>query len=157
MLLSTIIWLYQSIRRNDFVYMKRELFGYFCVCTFWLNPDVLTGFLTHFNWIVVLPLEGTFLSKNRNHECWDKEHTAHAFVAGGGLLVWCIVIPILFLIYSIYSSHKKVINTEEIRRRVGYSIWAFRESRFYWEFIILLRKYAMALFVTNIIITDGTV
>ena len=143
------------------IYIKRELIGYLCVATLLLNPFLFTDFLSHFNCIELVDLDSYFLAINRNHKCWTDDHDEHAYLAAVGLSVWCAISPLLFWFYSCCSYCKNTLENIEanrdIRMRVGYSLWGYETPRYYWEYIILLRKFAIALFISMIITQDATV
>lgn len=77
-------------------------------------------------------------------ECWEEAHyKVTVSTAIPGLVIWCMVIPVLILILM-YKQYKiGRLNQEHNKIRYGYLFNGYKSKFWYWEGIVLYRKLAV--------------
>lgn len=85
--------------------------------------------------------------------CWDSKHIASLYMVGiPSVIIWVIGVPLAALI--ILVKLRKYLHEEWLRVPYGYLLNGYRESTYYWEFVIFARKIAIvscSVFITNAI------
>lgn len=87
-------------------------------------------------------------------QCWSLTHKLITFiVALPALIVWCIGLPLLSILHL--SRNRVAIikrNDENFRLQNGYLYEGFKYDFYFWEYLILARKYiiiGVCIFMTN--------
>lgn len=150
-LFTVAFWGVISLIKKSTDYLKQH-----CVCTLillllTLHPNILN---TSFSIMSCKLMENDtwWLIADFSIECWKGDHLKNTLsFALPSLIVWGIITPVGFLV-ALLRSHSSVheIGT---RRRFSYLFNGYSERRYYWEFIIVIRKsviVALSMFLSAI-------
>lgn len=76
---------------------------------------------------------------------WDNHYKKIIWVTGFSIIVWGFGVPI-YIFYKLYQKRKNLFNYE-VKYTFGFLISGYLHERFYWEFIIFIKKL-MIVFLT---------
>ena len=76
---------------------------------------------------------------------WDKHYRKIIWATGFSLIVWGFGVP-LYIFYKLYKQRKNLFRYE-VKYTFGFLISGYLHERFYWEFIIFIKKL-MIVFLT---------
>jgi hypothetical protein len=137
-LTATAFWTFHFAVRRD-----KEVFGKQWVATlvvlfFLIHPNILRSNFSYFSCTEINSGE-FWLKENLDIRCFDSKHNSFALaVILPVLVVWGILVPVLVLLYLVHNrTELSEINT---KLRFGFLYNGFKKSKFYWEFVIMLRK-----------------
>ena len=111
-----------------------------------LQPNMLKFFLMLFNCKNLYREDSTeyYLTSDYNLLCWDSNHLKYALGVGiPNILVWGIVIPII--LYQILRRYKNHLNEHIIQKRYSFIFKGYKDEKYFWEIIIMLRKFWLVL------------
>ena len=74
-----------------------------------------------------------------DEECWTDEHQSIAIFAAAGLLLYMIVIPIWLFCAARKAASDDEWTAEELKQ-YGWLVLKYKESRWYFEFVLLIDK-----------------
>ena len=84
-----------------------------------------------------------YLRMDYQIRCWDSQHNYWSLKIGVPLLIfWAFVGPFVLFVY-LYKNRRGLGSDQNIKNKYSYIYRGYRPERYYWEFIILLRKYAL--------------
>ena len=138
---SEISWIFISLFKMDFNYLKRECTLTMIVIYFLVYPSIVKAMLSDLT-CVNIDLLGNYLSANYYIECWDDMHTKYTItLVIPCIIVWIVGMPAFLLIILVKRRRK----LHRIHNRIvyGYLFNGYRNSKFYWEFVIIYRKVIM--------------
>lgn len=75
------------------------------------------------------------------------------YVGIPGLLLWCAGVPALFL--GALWRERKRLGQEEVRVYLGFLYLGYKQQYYYWEVIVILRKFAVVA-ITTLVQSKGT-
>jgi hypothetical protein len=127
-----------------------KVIGTLTVVFFLIVPTIIKFAFDTFNCMEIENGEH-WLFANLEIRCWEGDHLMYALgCALPGIIIWVITIPALCL----HFLSRRRDRLEDIRQKLkfGFLYHGFKQSRFYWEFVILYRKViliALSVFLTN--------
>eukprot|EP01016_Furgasonia_blochmanni_P027692 TRINITY_DN2915_c0_g1_i4.p1 TRINITY_DN2915_c0_g1~~TRINITY_DN2915_c0_g1_i4.p1 ORF type:complete len:788 (+),score=114.56 TRINITY_DN2915_c0_g1_i4:64-2427(+) len=143
LIVCPLIWyLYYQIRKQDQDLFKPRIVTSLVVIIFMLQPFMIQSALTFFD---CKNLGSTtepryFVDGHYDIECWASSHTYWAlFAAAPCLIFWGIALP-LFL-FNILRANKHNLKDRSIAFNYSYIYMGYREQKYFWEFIIMARKF----------------
>ena len=142
--LSTLFWLLIALFRNNYRCLKYELVNSMVVMFFLAHPSIIRMLFDMFNCREVDP--GQFwLNSYLNIRCWDALHYRYAMAAAlPGVVLWGICTPAGALVFLV--RYRKMLDSVDIRVRLGFLYNGYHAQKYYWEFVILYRKVLIIVF-----------
>ncbi|OMJ89203.1 hypothetical protein SteCoe_8680 [Stentor coeruleus] len=136
-LASGVFWpIWGRIRKST--NLKQKLFGSMVVQLFMLHPNLLKYNFSIFNCMEISPGQN-YLVSDLSLKCWGSRHILYSIgVAIPGIIIWCIFIP-AFLLLILYRRRNQ-LSSEAEKIKYGFLYKGFKSNRYYWEFVIMLRK-----------------
>jgi hypothetical protein len=105
----------------------------------------------HFSCIDI-DTKGTYLEQNTIVQCWDAKHLKFTFiVALPGAFIWAFTIPTIVMLYL--TKNRRRLFDDKIKVIYGFIFQGYKQSCFYWEFVIMYRKIfliAISVFLSQI-------
>lgn len=93
-----------------------------------------------------------YLIENRNIDCSTNDHRIKSYpVTLIGVILWGILIP--FIIFILVYINRKNLHQHKFKYRYGFLITGYLRKRFYWEFVILSKKFVLV--ILTIIMQSG--
>jgi predicted outer membrane repeat protein len=150
-LISVTFWGTISAFKRNLDYLRQH-----CVCTLillllTLHPNILNS---AFSMMSCKEMENNtwWLISDFSIKCWTGDHLTYTLSFSlPSLIIWGIITPVGFLVALVKNIGKvKDIGT---RRRFSYLFNGYSEKRYYWEFIIVIRKsviVALSMFLSAI-------
>lgn len=74
------------------------------------------------------------------------------YVGIPGLLLWCVGVPVLFL--GVLWRERLKLHQEDVRAYLGFLYIGYRQEHYYWEVMVILRKFAVVA-VTTVVHSRG--
>ena len=142
MLIGLIPWLLWScIRRTALP--KEKIIGTLVIILIFLHPVIVKVCFSFFNCFEILPNE-KWMREEMAIRCWMGKHLYLSLgVALPGIIMWAIAAPALILCLLI--KQRKQLSSPKMRDMLGFLYVGYDRSRLYfWEFVILYRKMAIA-------------
>ena len=123
--------------------MKRELVSTIIIVLFMLHTTVLTTSIGTFACLEIEPGE-FWLTAEQDIRCWEGAHLKYATrVALPSLLLWCIAMPVIFL--TLLIRNKANLGDKDTKMKYGFLYLGYDiKKAYYWEFIIMYRKFLVA-------------
>ena len=72
--------------------------------------------------------------------CWQNKHLVLVALASVLLVVYCLGIPMYFLIQLRRVFNKKKQHEPDVKAQYGYMYLKYKPERYYWEVLVMLRK-----------------
>ena len=72
--------------------------------------------------------------------CWEGEHNTHAAIAGVGVLVYCVLLPLAFAYVLLVLIPKKGLQNKDMLNSFGFLYHRFEPHLWWWELIEIFRK-----------------
>ena len=123
------------------------LLVYPSVVTYSFSPlaciSLLDGAPDNFDEHTFGKMDQSYLLGNLNIECnWDYYYKVF-WCTALGILAWGIGVP-LYIFIQIFKQRKNLFEYE-IKYKYGFMFNGYHKSRYYWEFVILLKKFIIVL------------
>jgi hypothetical protein len=147
-LAATAFWTAHFAVRRDKGVFRREWVATLVVLFFLIHPNILRS---NFSYFACTEIEsGEFwLKENLDIRCFDSEHNSFALaVVLPVLVVWGLLVPLLVLLYL--ARNRRELSEINTKLRFGFLYNGFKKSKFYWEFVIILRKIVIICIVVFI-------
>jgi len=150
-LISLSFWGIVALVKKNTDYLKQHFVCTLILLLLTLHPNILN---TSFNIMSCKLMENDtwWLIADFSVECWKGDHLKYTLsFAVPSLIVWGVVTPISFLV-ALLRSHATV-NELPTRMRFSYLFNGYSAQRYYWEFIITIRKsviVALSMFLSAI-------
>lgn len=108
------------------------------VVLFLIHPGISNMSLSIFNCYEIN--DGEFWNVNAfDIQCYTKDYARDYYaIFILGLLLWTIGMPVVA--YAILRKNKKELDVPEIKAKYGFLYHGYHSNRYYWEFVIMLRK-----------------
>jgi hypothetical protein len=137
-LAATAFWTVHFAVRRDKGVFRRQWVATLVVLFFLIHPNILRSNFSYFSCTEIQSGE-FWLNENLDIRCFDSKHNSFALVVVLPVLViWGLLVPLLVLLYLVRNRRKlREINT---KLRFGFLYNGFKQSKFYWEFVIMFRK-----------------
>jgi hypothetical protein len=147
-LAATVFWtVHFAVRRHKGVFGK-QLVATLVVLFFLIHPNILRSYFSYFSCTEIESGE-FWLNENLDIRCFDSKHNSFALVAVLPVLViWGLFVPLLVLLYL--SRKRRELSEINTKLRFGFLYNGFKQSKFYWEFIIMFRKILIIMIVVCI-------
>ena len=72
--------------------------------------------------------------------CWEGEHNTHAAIAGVGVLVYCVLLPLAFAYVLLVLIPKNGLQNKDMLNSFGFLYHRFEPNLWWWEMIEIFRK-----------------
>jgi len=138
-LLPRLLW--SCFRRASLP--KEKIIGTLVIILMFLHSVIVKVCFSFFNCFEVLPRE-KWMREEMAIRCWEGQHLSLSLtVALPGVIVWGISAPALIL--GLLIKQRKVLDSPKVREMFGFLYVGYDRSKLYfWEFVILYRKMAIA-------------
>lgn len=142
MLVGLIPWLLWSCIRKTAI-QKEKIIGTLVIILIFLHPVIVKVCFSFFNCFEILPNE-KWMREEMAIRCWKAKHLHLSLaVALPGAIIWGIAAPAIIL--GLLIKQKKQLSSPKVRDMLGFLYVGYDRSKLYfWEFVILYRKMAIA-------------
>jgi hypothetical protein len=137
-LAATTFWTVHFAVRRDKGVFRKQWVATLVVLFFLIHPNILRS---NFSYFACTEIEsGEFwLKENLDIRCFDSKHNSFALaVVLPVLVIWGLLVPILVLLYLVRN--RRELSEINMKLRFGFLYNGFKQSKFYWEFVIMFRK-----------------
>jgi len=113
---------------------------------FFINMYFYTGISRSFEMLQCKPVDpenadaGEFLIANPVTKCWEGEHNTHVAIAVVGVLVYCVLLPLLFAYVLLVIVPKRGLQNKDMLNSFGFLYHRFEPELWWWELIEIFRK-----------------
>ncbi|CAG9330649.1 unnamed protein product [Blepharisma stoltei] len=136
-LIVFMFWLSIGVVKKSLRVMKREFIATLCILFFLIHPSLTNYMFSAFSCMDIY--EEKYLMKNLDIKCWDGTHTVYAFcIALPSIIIWSIGVPLF--VFQHLTRNKRKLYQIEYKIKYGFLYDGYQESRFYWEFVVMMRK-----------------
>jgi hypothetical protein len=137
-LAATAFWTAHFAVRRDKGVFRKQWVATLVVLFFLIHPNILRSSFSYFSCTEIQ--SGQFwLNENLDIRCFDSKHNSFALaVILPVLVIWGLLVPLLVLLYL--SRTRRELSEINTKLRFGFLYNGFKRSKFYWEFLIMLRK-----------------
>ena len=149
---SGLVWIvYMKIKGKTMEVFKKEIIITIIVVGFTLQPSIVNMYFTAINCIEI---EGKFFVKKQlTLQCWEGEHLRiFSYFVMPSLVLWSIVLPVLCFFYVKNNIKSKNYQT---RASLIYITKGVRPQFFYWEFVMMAKRYCVSM-ISAFMISDLT-
>jgi hypothetical protein len=142
MLVGLIPWLLWSCIRKTAL-QKEKIIGTLVIILIFLHPVIVKVCFSFFNCFEILPNE-QWMREEMAIRCWKAKHLYLSLgVALPGAIIWGIAAPAIIL--GLLIKQRKQLSSPKVRDMLGFLYVGYDRSKLYfWEFVILYRKMAIA-------------
>lgn len=154
-LISAIVWLGFGFLNETYLYLKRELFLTFFSVFYIFYPNIINMCFSHY---VCEDVEGfgEVLISNPGVQCWNSRHKKYSLMfALPGAIIWGLTIPFLCLV--VILKRRRYLNNIENSVSFGFYLIGYRKTKFYWEFLIIFRKFVFIILINYLNLVSNTV
>lgn len=142
---SSLCWGVVAIVKKSLGILKNELVGSGVILFVLLHPSVLRVLFAALHCEEMKP--GEFWVTGLEVKCWEGRHLTYALaVALPALVIWGVGVPGLILCSIVIQ--RKRLRDLSVKIRFGYLFSGFTESQFYWEFVVIYRRFLIIVIVT---------
>ncbi|CAG9320644.1 unnamed protein product [Blepharisma stoltei] len=132
-----IFWSFIAIFQRNWKMMKNELIATICILLFLILPSITDYMFSIFSCTYIY--DKLYLVSNLDIKCWNDDHYFYAVtIALPGIIVWSIGIPACVFLFL--RKRKFKLHRLDTKLKFGFLYNGYRESTYYWEFIITIRK-----------------
>lgn len=147
---SILFWvLWAKVRKSSNV--KEKIIGSMIVQLFFFQPTLVKFNFATFNCMELAPGE-YYMIKDMSIQCWKSSHLTYALtVVVPSIILWCISVPAILVLFLWRNRMKLSEITEKLK--YGFLYKGFKQERFYWEFITMMRKMLIiscSVFLSNV-------
>lgn len=146
-----VVWIIICLLKDTWKYIQRELVTTMIVLFFLVYPNIVKTMFAVFSCTEIVG-KGWWVSDNLTVKCWTESHIKYSLlIAFSSIICWAIGVPTLVLV-MIYKRRKN-LNTDANRVRFGFLYNGYKQSRFFWEFVIMYRKIliiSISVFMINL-------
>jgi hypothetical protein len=147
-LAATVFWTVHFAVRRDKGVFRKEWVATLVVLFFLIHPNILRSNFSYFSCTEIETGE-FWLNENLDIRCFDSKHNSFALVVVLPVLViWGLLVPLLVLLYL--SRRRRDLSEINTKLRFGFLYNGFKQSKFYWEFVIMSRKIVIICIVVFI-------
>eukprot|EP00359_Climacostomum_virens_P000523 CAMPEP_0204898508 /NCGR_PEP_ID=MMETSP1397-20131031/1335_1 /ASSEMBLY_ACC=CAM_ASM_000891 /TAXON_ID=49980 /ORGANISM="Climacostomum Climacostomum virens, Strain Stock W-24" /LENGTH=1022 /DNA_ID=CAMNT_0052066371 /DNA_START=57 /DNA_END=3125 /DNA_ORIENTATION=- len=140
--LSTAFWIPVAFKRRDYTVLRNQLVTTIIVLLFLAHPSIVQMMFRVFS-CMEIDSEEYWLLEDLSMKCWNSEHNLYAMAVGlPGLVGWGLGIP-SFALWLLIKK-RRTLMTREVKSKYGFLYIGFKSEHFFWEFVILYRKIAIA-------------
>lgn len=154
---SYLYWNFVSwIRKLDKENKTRKIWISIIIICYSIQPMLINIYFSYQNCVPLDPSISTLrVKKFLKIVCWDDSHFLYFItLILPNLFIWMIFLPFLLLFKirvslkeEIQIGEKKIENQKKLNfsKIFRFSLLGLKENKYYWEFILLLRKYCLIL------------
>ena len=148
---SFILWGIVSIKRRSIRYIKVHFISTLIVIVFLVHTSISNSLLSLFS---CKSINGIYWNtKDYTLKCFEGAHLDNLYKVGiPGLIVWVIIIP--FIIFYCMFKNRKNLDEKDTKIKFKTLFAGYVENLYFWEFLIILRKFCMRL-IAIILISSG--
>jgi hypothetical protein len=140
--------LHFALRRDKGVFRKQWV-ATLVVLFFLIHPNILRSNFFFFNCTEIQSGE-FWLNENLDIRCFDHKPNSIALtVILPVFVIWGLLVPLLVLLYLVRRRRK--LSEINMKLRFGFLYNGFKQSKFYWEFVIMFRR----IFIICIVVFIG--
>jgi len=144
LILAAILWglKYYFSQERDLTKLKTAMVCTTVVVVFMMHSSIMKQNLSMFS-CRTLSDGNLYLSSDLSLECWDGEHFAWVFaVTIPGTIIWVIGAPVVA--FLVLQKNSGANESTLMKAKYGFLVAGFEPQFYYWELIILGRKFAVA-------------
>ena len=87
-----------------------------------------------------------FLEADLDVKCWESTHLSYSLgMALPLIVIWFVVLP--GLLFRIIYKNRKQLMIRNLKERYSFLYRGYKSKVYYWEFLVMLRKYALVLVI----------
>jgi hypothetical protein len=147
-LAATAFWAVHFAVRRDKGVFRKQWVATLVVLFFLIHPNILRSNFSYFSCTEIQSGE-FWLNENLDIRCFDHKHNSFALaVVLPVLVIWGLLVPLLVLLYL--SRRHRELSELNTKLRFGFLYNGFKQSKFYWEFVIIFRKVVIICIVVFI-------
>jgi hypothetical protein len=136
--LALAVYVSISYSKSDWSILKREYFMSMTVLFFLIYPNLVKTFFSALS-CTEIDGKGKWLRDNLIIKCWDSTHLKYSLIVSvPAICVWTLGVPALVLIRM--TKQRSYLNSYFNKIVFGFIYNGYKSSRYYWEFVIMLRK-----------------
>jgi len=145
-ILAILFWLIWYLKKRQKI--GKDFFNIvmttFVIITFNLQSNLINATLKAFQ-CENLYRDDTpeyYLRDNYDTKCWTKEHFLWIFLfALPAVLFWAVILPLW--VFLLIRKHRNELSNDRIKLKYSFLYRGYKQEKYYWEFVILIRKYAL--------------
>jgi hypothetical protein len=142
LVLTTLFWGSVAIYRGSSSVLRNQMVTTLIVLFFLVHPSIVQTMFKSFSCMEIDPGE-SWLLEDLSLQCWEGDHSLYSIAVGlPGLIVWGMGIPAAALGLLIRRRYR--LRSMEVKTKFGFLYIGYTNANFYWEFVILYRKIAIA-------------
>jgi hypothetical protein len=140
--LTTFFWVAVAIYRGNSSVLRNQMVTTLIVLFFLVHPSIVQMMFKSLSCMEIDPGE-SWLLEDLSIRCWEGDHYVYSTAVGlPGLIIWGLGIPALALKLLITRRYR--LRSLEVKTKFGFLFIGYNNANFYWEFVILYRKIAIA-------------
>lgn len=151
-LFSGLIWIvYMKLKGKTMNFFKKEIIITMIVVGFTIQPSLVNMYFVAMNCIDIDGIP--YVKKQMTIQCWEGEHLSIFFIfVLPSLLLWSVILPLICFFYV-----KNNITSKDYQTRASliYITKGVRSQYYYWEFVMMAKRYCVSL-VSAFLISDLT-
>ncbi|OMJ68621.1 hypothetical protein SteCoe_33871 [Stentor coeruleus] len=133
-----LVWVFICLFSKKWNYLKRELLTTEIVLFFLIYPNIVKFMFTAFS-CVYIKEDGFFMRENLIIKCWVDRHLKYTLgIALPSIIIWAVSVPTAVLVILI--KRRSYLKSDANRVIFGFIFNGYKQSRFFWEFLIMYRK-----------------
>ena len=148
--LTMIFWSFRALLKPC-ENVKSKIIGSIIVQLFFFQPSIMKMNFSMFSCLKISQGE-FYMTGDMSIQCWKDDHLFYGLVVAlPGIIIWCLLIPIV-LALILYKSKPKLGQIQK-KLKYGFLYKGFKIDQFYWEFFTLFRKIGMiscSVFLRNV-------
>ncbi|CAG9312680.1 unnamed protein product [Blepharisma stoltei] len=140
-ILLIIFWMILKLVKSSFPTFWDDFISTCIILLFLLHSSIVKKMFASMNCTEINNGE-YWLEEDLDIKCWNYEHYFYVMtISLPTIIIWGIILPTVCLIALIRD--KENLKSINIRVRYGFIFNGYKESKFYWEFIILYSKIVL--------------
>ena len=137
----------------DFITFMNYVWGSTLIVAFNIQPMVLKAafFLFECQNIYRTDSPQYHLVQDYNVECWTSSHLLWVVTTGViTISLWGLIMPLIIFI-NVKRKKQRILRFEGTGAlKYSFIVFGYREEVYYWEFVILIRKYLVLIIITSV-------
>ncbi|OMJ70216.1 hypothetical protein SteCoe_31873 [Stentor coeruleus] len=146
-----IVWISVSLRKKSLKYIRTHFVSTCIVVFLLMHASVYNSLMSLMS---CKSVNDKYWSTNDfSLQCYEGKHIqALIYIGIPGLTVWCLFLP-LMIFYSLYKK-RNALDQNEVKVKFKTLFDGYTPGFYYWEFLIILRKFSIRL-ITILLLSAG--
>lgn len=144
-IIAATVWTLYFLIKKRIIFRRKELANKIMttmiIICFIMQPRAIKASFSFFKCLNLYRNDQPeyYFSKDYDVQCWTGSHLNWALGFGlPSLIIWSIILP--FTIFNILKKNKTRLEAEDVSQKYSFLYGGYRPSRYFWEFIIMMRK-----------------